>query len=352
MWKEKRLTSQMPNESQMLKEARSAADYVAVQLTHERERYAELGKQLRAAPPSGIVTVARGSSDHAAAYCAYLTMARLGHIVASLPMSLVTLNRAPLITKNALAIAISQSGQSPDVVEPIRYFRAGGATTVALVNDASSPLADAAEWSIPLHAGVETSVAATKSFIASLVAGALLVGHWQDDAPFLQALDRLPEALRQAAGLDWSPAIEALAPANRIMVVGRGIGFPLALEAALKCKETCAIQAEAFSGAEIKHGPMALIDEGYPLLMFATRGPAQAGMVQLADEMRHRGAKVLLAAPDDIPQRDLTLPVAATPDLDPIVAIQAFYVMAARLSAARGMDADKPRHLNKVTKTN
>ncbi|MBB5390001.1 glucosamine--fructose-6-phosphate aminotransferase (isomerizing) [Herbaspirillum sp. SJZ102] len=341
----------MPDTSQMLKEARSAADHVAVQVTRERERYAELGQRLRAAPPSGIVTVARGSSDHAAGYCAYLIMARLGHIVASLPMSLVTLNRAPLMTQNALAIAISQSGQSPDVVEPIRYFRAGGATTLALVNDAASPLAAAAEWSIPLHAGVETSVAATKSFIASLVAGALLAGHWQDDAAFLHGIDSLPDALRRAADSDWSAAVETLAASDRIMVVGRGIGFPLALEAALKCKETCAIQAEAFSGAEIKHGPMALIDEGYPLLMFATRGPTQAGMVQLADEMRHRGARVLLAAPDDIPQRDLTLPVAATPDLDPIVAIQAFYVMAAQLSAARGMDADKPRHLNKVTKT-
>ncbi len=346
------MTSQMPNESQMLREARSAADHVAVQLTLERERYAELGGKLRAAPPAGIVTVARGSSDHAANYCAYLTMARLGHIVASLPMSLVTLNRAPLIAKNALAIAISQSGQSPDVVEPIRYFREGGATTVALVNNADSPLARAAEWSIPLHAGVESSVAATKSFIASLVAGALFTGHWQDDAGFLQSLERLPDALRTAAACDWSAAVEALAGSDRLMVVGRGIGFPLALEAALKCKETCAIQAEAFSGAEIKHGPMALIDDGYPLLMFATRGPSQAGMVQLADEMRHRGARVLLAAPSDIPQRDLTLPVAATPDLDPIVAIQAFYVMAAQLSAARGLDADKPRHLNKVTRTN
>jgi glucosamine--fructose-6-phosphate aminotransferase (isomerizing) len=125
----------------------------------------------------------------------------------------------------------------------------------------------------------------------------------------------------------------------------------VAQEAALKFKETSALQAEAFSGAEIKHGPMALIDDGYPLLMFATRGPAQAGMLQLADEMRGRGARVLLAAPADVPGRDLTLPVAAIPDLDPIVAIQAFYVMAAQLSAARGLDPDHPRHLSKVTRT-
>ncbi len=337
--------------SLMLKEARSAGSHVAEQLVRDQARYAELGRRLRAAPPARIVTVARGSSDHAAGYCAYLTMARLGHIVASLPMSLVTLNKAPLIARDTLAIAISQSGQSPDVVEPIRYFRDGGATTLALVNDAGSPLAQAAEWSIALHAGAELSVAATKSFIASLVAGALFAGHWQDDAAFLHALESLPEALQRAAGSDWSRAVEALAPASSIMVVGRGIGFPLALEAALKFKETCAIQAEAFSGAEIKHGPMALIDEGYPLLMFATRGPTQAGMLQLAADMRQRGAKVLLAAPEDVAERDLTLPTAVTPDLDPITAIQAFYVMAAQLSAARGMDPDKPRHLSKVTKT-
>lgn len=346
MWKEKRLTSLM------LKEARSAADYVAVQLTRDQDRYAALGARLRAAPPANIVTVARGSSDHAAAYCAYLIMARLGRIVASLPMSLVTLNHAPLQVRDALAIAISQSGQSPDVVEPIRYFHAQGATTVALVNQADSPLASAAQWSLPLHAGVESSVAATKSFIASLVASALLTAHWQDDAALLNALAQLPDALRAACACDWSDAVQALTPADRLMIVGRGIGFPLALEAALKCKETCAIQAEAFSGAEIKHGPMALIEEGYPLLMFAIRGPSQAGMLALAAEMRVRGARVLLAAPEDVVERDLTLPVAATPDLDPIVAIQAFYVMAAQLSAARGMDADRPRHLNKVTKTN
>src|SRR5206468_11351047 len=123
---------------------------------------------------------------------------------------------------------------------------------------------------------------------------------------------------RQAAQTDWSAALDVLAPARNIMVVGRGISFPIALEAALKFKETSSLQAEAFSGAEIKHGPMALIDDGYPLLMFAMRGPAQAGMIALAEEMRKRGARVLLAAPADVPSRDLLLPTAPTPDLDPI----------------------------------
>jgi glucosamine--fructose-6-phosphate aminotransferase (isomerizing) len=338
--------------SLMLAEALSAGDCVADQLARDGDRYRDLGRTLRSTSFTSAVTIARGSSDHACGYLAYLIMARLGRLVTSLPMSLVTLSKAPLLTQGTLALSISQSGQSPDVVEPIRYFRDGGATTVALVNDIASPLAQAAEWALPLHAGKEQSVAATKSFITSLVAGARLVAEWEGDPDLKEGLAALPDALRAASQADWSPALEVLAPARNIMVVGRGIGFPVALEAALKFKETSALQAEAFSGAEIKHGPMALIDEGYPLLIFATRGPTQAGLVALAAEMRGRGARVLLAAPADVAERDLTLPVAATPDLDPIVAIQSFYVMAAHLSRARGMDPDRPRHLSKVTKTN
>ena len=338
--------------SLMLKEAVSAAECVSLQLSQDVERYAELGRKLRSTNFNTALTIARGSSDHASNYVAYLIMARLGRVVASLPMSLLTLYKSPIITRDTLTIAISQSGQSPDVVEPTRYFRDGGATTIALVNDIDSPLAHAAEWAMPLHAGKEQSVAATKSFITSLVAGARLVSQWQNDPELADGLAALPEALAAAAQADWSAAIDVLAPARNIMVVGRGISFPIALESALKFKETSALQAEAFSGAEIKHGPMALIDEGYPLLIYATRGPTQASLVQLATEMRGRGARVLLAAPADIAERDLTLPVAATPDLDPIVAIQSFYVMAAHLSKARGMDPDRPRHLSKVTKTN
>ncbi|WP_065308074.1 SIS domain-containing protein [Janthinobacterium psychrotolerans] len=335
----------------MLEEAMSAADCVALQLASDTERYAELGRKLRSTQFSTALTIARGSSDHACNYVAYLIMARLGRVVASLPMSLVTLNKSPLKTRDTLAISISQSGQSPDVVEPITYFRDGGATTVALVNDIDSPLANAAEWAMPLRAGKEKSVAATKSFIASLVAGARMVAQWQNDPELLAGLEALPESLLDATRVDWSPAVEVLAPARNIMVVGRGISFPVALESALKFKETSALQAEAFSGAEIRHGPMALIEDGYPLLIFATRGPTQAGLLQLAQDMRGRGAKVLLAAPADVPDRDLTLPVAANPDLDPILAIQSFYVMAARLAQARGMDPDAPRHLSKVTRT-
>lgn len=157
--------------------------------------------------------------------------------------------------------------------------------------------------------------------------------------------------LQAAARLDWQPAVDALRHTHRLFVIGRGTGLAIAMEAALKFKETCAIQAEAFSGAEVKHGPMALVDEGYPLLVFAPRGPAQAGLLALADEMRQRGGRVLLAAPAGTPSAELPLATTAHEDLDPIAAIQSFYPMVETLARARGFDPDQPRHLAKVTRT-
>jgi glutamine---fructose-6-phosphate transaminase (isomerizing) len=337
--------------SRMLSEAREAPLTVARALAADRDALAGLGQDLRTTPPSAVLTVARGSSDHAAHFMAYLVMARLGRLVTSLPMSLVTLYSSRLQCEGLLSIAFSQSGQSPDLVAPQRFFRQGGARTVAVVNDAASPLAEAAQWVLPLHAGAETSVAATKSYIAQLVAGARLVAQWQADAALQRAIDVLPEALEEAAWADWSPLVDALAHADRLFVIGRGLGLAVAMEAALKFKEVCGIQAEAFSGAEVKHGPMALIDEGYPLLVFAPRGPAQAGLLALADEMRGRGARVLVAAPVGTPGAALPLIGAGNEDLDPITAVQSFYPAVEALARARGLDPDSPRHLSKVTKT-
>jgi len=165
------------------------------------------------------------------------------------------------------------------------------------------------------------------------------------------ALDGLPRALERASGQDWRRGVSALKDADRLFVIGRGLGLPIAMETALKFKEVCGIQAEAFSGAEVKHGPMALIEEGYPLLVFAPRGPAQAGLLALADEMRRRGARVLVAAPVGTPDAELPLVVAGHEDLDPIAAIQTFYLAVEALARARGLDPDKPRHLSKVTLT-
>ncbi|HGT3097095.1 TPA: SIS domain-containing protein [Pseudomonas aeruginosa] len=304
--------------SLMLEEALSAAAVASRQLAVLDACLPALGQRLREVDPNLALTVARGSSDHAASYFAYLAMQHAGLPVASLPMSVVTLNRSPLRVAGQAVFAFSQSGQSPDLVDSLRILRERGALGIALVNAEDSPLEAASEFVVPLCAGSERSVAATKSFIARL---------------------------------DWSPAIEALRDCQRLMVIGRGAGYAIAQEAALKFKETSAIQAEAFSSAEVRHGPMALVEERYPLLVFAPRGPEQEGLLALAEDMRQRGAQVLLAAPDDIAERDLPLQRAAHPALDPILAIQSFYVMAAGLAEARGMDPDQPRHLSKVTRT-
>ncbi|RZT91902.1 glutamine--fructose-6-phosphate transaminase [Rivibacter subsaxonicus] len=337
--------------SRMLEEALHAPDAVARLMAADTEAYATLGRGLREMPPQSLLTVARGSSDHAAHYMAYLIMARLGRLVTSLPMSLITLYQSKIQCQGLVSLAFSQSGQSPDLVAPTRFFRNGGARTVAFVNDAASPLAQASEWVFPLHAGAEQSVAATKSYIAQLVAGARVVASWQDDAALTAALHALPAALARAARQDWQPAVDALTQADKLFVIGRGTGLAIAMEAALKFKETCGIQAEAFSGAEVKHGPMALVEQGYPMLVFAPRGPAQAGLIALAEEMRGRGARVLLAAPAGTPGAELPLVEAGHEELDPICAVQSFYPMVEALARARGLDPDVPRHLAKVTRT-
>jgi glucosamine--fructose-6-phosphate aminotransferase (isomerizing) len=321
---------------------------------------AALAESLRAAPPRALLTLARGSSDHAAHYFAYLAMSRLGRLVTSLPPSLITLHGARLDTAGLVALAFSQSGRSPDLVEPIVQLRAAGARTAALVNDASSPLAAAAEWLQPLRAGPEASVAATKSFVAQLVAGALLVARWEGSAALLDAVGALPAPLQAAAALGAAgaaAAVQAAAPlvaADRMVVVGRGTGLALALEVALKLKETCGIQAEAFSGAELRHGPLALVQPGYPVLVLAPRGPAQTGLLALADDLRRCGAMVLLAAPPDArspPGPAIPLVPAAHEDLDPIVATLPLYLLVEALARARGRDPDAPPHLAKVTET-
>ena len=335
----------------MLDECLAAPAAVARQLAADQAAYTALGQALRNEPPRNLLTIARGSSDHAAHYLAYLVMAKLGHLVTSLPMSLITLYQSKIKCEGLVSFGFSQSGQSPDLVAPTKYFSEHGARTVAFVNAEGSPLAASAKHVFGLHAGPENSVAATKSYIAQLVAGARVVAAWDQDDDMQAALQALPEALEAAAVQDWSVAVDVLKNADKLFVIGRGTSLPIALEAALKFKETCGIQAEAFSGAEVKHGPMALVDEGYPMLVFAPRGPAQAGLIALAEEMRGRGARVLLAAPVGTPGAELPLITTGHEDLDPIAAVQSFYPMVEALARARGLNPDQPRHLNKVTKT-
>lgn len=336
----------------MKTEALESPHVVEKQFKQNKLLVNNIADEIKKINPYSIVSIARGSSDHAAQYLNFLSMLKLGKLSTSLSMSILTLYKAQLDISHSLGIAISQSGQSPDVIFPLKYFTDHAPGSLSLINNIDSPLGKNSKWIIPLHAGEEKSVAATKSFIASLFASTHLIAAWAKDYELLKNLEFLSDDLALAQGYNWTSAIEKLKNAKRIMIVGRGLGLSLALEAALKFKETCAIQAEAFSAAEIKHGPLALIEKGYPLLVFATRGPTLQNMLDLALDMKNRGAHVILAAPSFVKEKDLTIHTTHSEELDILSAAQSFYLMVEELSRAQGLDPDHPRHLNKITKTN
>ena len=335
----------------MLREAEQAPEAVAGQLTQNLAPAKALAAKLRAGNHRFVVTSARGSSAHAATFGKYLIETRLGLVTAAAAPSVATLYGGTLDMAHAVFLAVSQSGRSPDLVRQAEAARAAGAFTIALVNAPDSPLEAACEAVLPLHAGEERSVAATKSFIASLTALAQLTAHWGEDAGLIAALDRVPEQLHRAAALDWGAALEPLSDIHDMLVVGRGYGFAIANEAALKMKETCSIHAESFSAAELQHGPVTLVDEDYPVLVFSQEDETRDGMLELVAQLRGRDANVFVAEPGE-PEAG-RLPVAAPvhPVIDPIAMVQSFYGLAARLSVRRGLNPDQPRHLRKVTLT-
>ncbi|MFT3897692.1 MAG: SIS domain-containing protein [Thermomonas sp.] len=335
-----------PERTLMFAEAAEAADVVARQFERNAGVVRELAGRLRASPPPFVVTCARGSSDHAATYGKYLFETRLGRITASASPSVASVYDARPQMRDALFLAISQSGKSPDLVRNAEIAREGGARVVALVNVEDSPLARIADTVVPLHAGEERSVAATKSYLASLAALLHIAAEWSQSAPLRDALPALPGAMRAAWRTQWPSLVEGLVDADHLFVLGRGLGLGAAQEAALKFKETCGLHAEAFSAAEVKHGPMALVGPGFPVLAFAQADETGAGTRALVEEFRARTRAWLVDADGD-------LPLAPSPDpaCAPLLAVQGFYRAANALALRRGHHPDLPPHLNKVTET-
>lgn len=334
----------------MFREAAEAPDVIARQSTANGALIADIAARLKALAPHAVVTLARGSSDNAATYAKYLIETRLGILTSSAAPSVSSVYSAKANLKGTVLIATSQSGKSPDIVTALQAAKDAGAFTVAFVNVIDSPLAAEADVAIPLHAGPEKSVAATKSYLATVAGLAQLVAAWAGDAPLTDALRDLPAHMAQARDLDWSKAVENLADARDLYVIGRGVGFGAAQEAALKFKETCGLHAEAFSAAEVRHGPMALAKDGFPAFILSQDDETRAGVKDLIAALAQSGADILLAGFDD--PRALVLPtVDAHPALQPILMLQSFYRMAEQLSRARGMNPDNPPLLNKVTET-
>lgn len=335
----------------MFAEAEEAGAIVAAQLEANRPLMADLADRLRRRTPTAVLIAGRGSSDNAGVYARYLIETGTGVLTSSAALSTSSIYDAHPRLEGAVCIAISQSGQSPDLVASVSAARSGGAFVIALVNAEGSPLADAADVVVPLRAGPERSVAATKSFVASLSAVAQLVACWRRDQALLTALDALPRQLDDAFRLDWSLALEILTEARDLYVVGRGLGYGVAREAALKLKETCGLHAEAFSAAEVRHGPMALVKDGFPVLMLPQSDETRADAKALASEFAVRGARVMMAG-EAFDRRLLALPaLAAHPAIEPLLLIQSFYRLTADLAVRRGYDPDHPPFLNKVTET-
>jgi glucosamine--fructose-6-phosphate aminotransferase (isomerizing) len=334
----------------MFREAASSGAVLRAQFQRNDATLLALGETLRRLGPRALVTCARGSSDHAATFAKYLVETRTGVLVSSSAPSVSSIYLARQDLRGCVFLVISQSGRSPDLLASAQQARTAGATVVALVNSEDSPLAGIAQHTIPLCAGEEKSVAATKSFIASLAAVVHLVGAWSNDTALLDALRAAPGLLEQAWALDWSAALPVLLPASSLYVIGRGLGLGIAQEAALKCKETCGLHGEGFSSAEVLHGPAALLGPRFPALVLAQRDDTHEGVAALAAELAAREVPVLAAG---APGRGvIELPtLAAHPAIQPLLLVQSFYRLAATLSVARGHDPDRPPHLRKVTRT-
>lgn len=305
----------------------------------------------QAGTPQFLASVARGSSDHAATFVKYASELYLGLAVASLGPSVTSVYHRRIRLKNALVFAISQSGASPDIISMVRDAADQGGTTVGFTNTPGSDLTWVCSSTIDICAGPELSVAATKTFVSSTLAGLVLVAELGNDRDLLAALHAVPAQLEQAISVDWSPVASAIAERGSLYVIGRGPGLAIAHEAALKFKETCQIHAEAYSSAEVLHGPVSIVDSNYPVLALGVRDAAEKSVADIADHIAEQGANVF--ATTEAVTKANKLPFAATghPLTDALVQIASFYSFIEGFARARGLDPDSPRHLKKVTQT-
>lgn len=341
----------MPDpKSLMLIEADQSPQVVAELLAREAPAFATLARAVSMREIRFFSTAARGSSDHAATVFKYLMEIETGLPVVSIGPSVASVYQRPLRLDGAVHVTISQSGASPDIVALQAAAKAGGALTVAVVNVTDSPVAAQADIVIGLGAGAERSVAATKSFIASVAALAGVAAAVGGRAELGAGLLRLPEALAATEGLQFGDAVDVLTGANSLFVAGRGPGYGIAQEAALKAKETAALHAEAFSLAELQHGPMRLVGPGFPVVAFVPDDAGFAGNQQTLERLRGMGARTFALSSRPMPGA-VALPTTGCGLIDPLVALLHYYRMIETVARNRGHDPDRPTNLAKITET-
>jgi glucosamine--fructose-6-phosphate aminotransferase (isomerizing) len=331
-------------------------DLAARMLVEIAPAVSAVAARLRAAAPHGFLIAARGSSDNAALYAKYLFGRRNRVLVALAAPSLFTHYASPPRIEGQCVIGISQSGASPDVIAVIEEGRRQGAVTIAITNDPGSSLGQSAELVLPLGAGAEQSVPASKTYTASLLALALLSQAMDPDPSFESSLGQVPRALAQA--IDKDAELERLVPSllwPRAIVLGRGFNFSTAEEIALKLTETSYVLARAWSVADFVHGPIAILEEGLPVLFVDGGGPVSGDLAALANRVTEHGCRVIglvdgaQSAPGraDVVRLDSGLPE----ELTPLTLAVLGQLLAHRVAVARGIDPDKPRALHKVTRT-
>ncbi|KAB1089591.1 SIS domain-containing protein [Neorhizobium galegae] len=335
----------------MRKEIDEIPEAAARLLDGSAAELAAAGRALREKDPAFLITIARGSSDHAATFIKYAVELTAGRPVASLGPSLASIYGAELKLDGGAAIAISQSGKSPDIVAMAEAATRAGAVTIALTNTLPSPIASASAYAININAGPELAVAATKSFVNSIVAGLALLSEWVGDEALKTAIRDLPGHFEKAVKLDWSDLANELGDAESLYMLGRGPALAIASEAALKFKETSNMHAEAYSAAEVLHGPVALVEKRFPVVTFAARDAAEASAIEIADSLAAKGA--LAFATSDKVKDARRLPFVATghPITDALTLILPFYGFVEAWSRAKGFNPDAPVALKKVTET-
>ena len=324
------MAHQITQMRQEIDEIPSAVDRL---LTHGAADIKQAACGLREYNPIFLTSVARGSSDHAATYFKYASELLMGLPVASVGPSVASIYKRSLNLTGSACIAVSQSGKSPDIVEMVRSARASGALTCTFTNDNGSPLARLSNHSLTLHAGPEKSVAATKTFVTSMVSVIWLLAEWKKDKCL------------------WPALSKSVTNQQSLFCLGRGPTLAISNEAALKFKETCQLHAESYSSAEVLHGPVSLVEQGFPILALAAQDQAEDSLVQVADTLAQKGASVFVTSPQARHANVLPSVRTGHPLTDPIPLIASFYVMVETTARAMKANPDTPRHLKKITET-
>ena len=328
--------------SLMAKEASEASLRIEEQLVKNESRIKNIVEKIKTYNPSSVMFVGRGSSDHAGSFAKYLIEIEINIPTFSAAPSVATIYGKQIKLNNTLVIIISQSGRSPDILEQARQAKQSGGLCIAFVNDEHSPLSEIVDYVIPLSVGEEKSVAATKSYLATLSAILQLVAFWKNDLDLIKAINDIPQALTLAVNSEQQLTKEYLNKVTNLVVLGRGLGFAISKEIALKLKEVCAIHAESFSSAEFLHGPVTLVQSQLKIINIQVNDESQNAHKAQMEDIKNRGAEICVLH---------QVTKSLHPRIAALAVLQRFYLDIEKVAIDSGLNPDEPIGLKKVTKT-